>query len=222
MPPSGETSIPLSPEPWAEPAMWQPPAPARKSKRPYLLVAAGIILLAGIALGIVLWPGGSGPATNNAGAQQTPGLTGETASDSPSDPPTGSGDELSEQAGAVDGLLKEMSGTRSDLGSVVEAGCGTTGLQRIRDQRQEQLGKARALEVGAFDDGEALKDALVRALEASVRSNQRYLDASPGCPSDDEVQSINQEASDAKTEFIRLWTPIAEQAGLDPRSEGQI
>ncbi|WP_067459497.1 hypothetical protein [Actinomadura macra] len=199
--------------------MWQPPAPAKKSKQPYLLIAAGVLLLAGVALGIVLWPSGPkpNPAAGNTGTQQSPRI----AADSTSGSPTADGD-LTEQAGVVNELLKEMSGTRSDLGSVVTAGCGTTGLQRIRDQRQEQLGKARALEVSAFDDGDALKDALVRALEASVASNRRYLAVSPGCPSDDEVQSLNQEASDAKSEFIRLWTPIAEQAGLDPRSEGQI
>ncbi|MFD0691518.1 hypothetical protein [Actinomadura fibrosa] len=221
-PPSGETSTSLSPEPWAEPAMWQPPAPPKKSKQPYILIAAGMLLLAGIALGIVLWPSGSksAPPASAAGSQSSESVT--TESETASGSPSASSGDLDEQAGAVDGLLQEMSGTRSDLGSVVTAGCGTAGLQRIRDQRQEQLGKARALEVGALDDGEALKDALVRALQASVESNQRYLDVAPGCPSDEEVADVNQEARDAKVEFIRYWSPIAEKAGLPARSADNI
>ncbi|TDD63687.1 hypothetical protein [Actinomadura rubrisoli] len=222
MPPSGETSIPLSPEPWAEPAIWQPPPPAKKSKQPYFLILAGVVLLAGVALGIVFWPSGSKPAppAGNAASQQSQqGVAPENEAVSGS--PSGDGD-LAAQAGTVDGLLKEMAGTRSDLGSVVTAGCGTPGLQRIRDQRQEQLDRARALKVDALQDGEPLKDALVRALEASVKSNQRYLDVAPGCPSDDDVAPINQEASDAKNEFIRYWTPIAEKAGLPPRDADTI
>lgn len=249
MPVSGETSIPLSQEPWAEssiplshepwaetathrpeepwaePAIWQPPAPAKKSKRPYVLLAAGAVVLAAVALGIVFWPSGSGNTAGTTGGpttdQQSQTL-GSTGNPSGSPTTTSSGPDLVKQAGRVDSLLSEMETTRSDLGTVVAGGCGTAGLQRIRGQRQEQLEKARALETGALDNGTELKDALVRALEASVESNQRYLDAAPGCPSDDEVQSINQQASDAKNEFIRYWGPIASKVGLTPRNGDTI
>ncbi|NVI92019.1 hypothetical protein [Actinomadura sp. BRA 177] len=218
MPPSQERSIPLSPEPWAEPAIWQPPAPAGKSRLPYFLGAAGFVLLIGVALAIVFWPSGSNsPETPPAAVQQsTPPPSQGTVSQTEE---TG---DVDAQAGAVNTLLDEMGSTRSDLGTVVEEGCTTSGLQRILDERQGQLEKARGLEVSALDDGVQLKDALVRALEASTESNQRYLDVAPGCPTDEEVSDVNSRASNAKSEFIGYWTPIADQTGLPPRTESDI
>lgn len=180
-----------------------------------------MIVLAGVALGIVFWPGGSGKTANTAGTSATPQESPvETASESPT--VAGSGAELTQQAREVDALLSDMTTTRSDLGTVVTDGCRTDGLERIRNRRQEQLRKAQALDVGALDSGTELKDALVRALQASVESNQRYLDAAPGCPSDDDVADVNQRASDAKNEFVRYWGPVAEKAGLPSRSSDTI
>ncbi|NKZ02490.1 hypothetical protein [Actinomadura latina] len=221
MPPSDERSIPLSPEPWAaEPAIWQPPAPPGKSRLPYFLGAAGAVLLIGVALGIVFWPSGSGtPQTPPAAVQPSAPPSQGTASETGETAGTG---DVDAQAGAVNSLLDAMGSTRSDLGTVVEEGCTTSGLQRILDERRGQLEKARALEVGALDGGAQMKDALVRALEASAESNQRYLDIAPGCPSDDEVADVNQRASSAKSEFIGYWSPIADQAGLPSRTESDI
>ncbi|MGP4029529.1 hypothetical protein [Actinomadura sp. 3N407] len=228
MPPSGETSTqlspepwaePVSPEPWAEPAIWQPPAPPKRSRVPYFLAAAGAVLLIGVALGIVFWPSGSGtpaqPGDGVPSAAQSQGT--EPATEEPGD----DGD-VEAQAGAVDDLLKEMGGTRSDLGGVVVDGCPADGLRRVLDARQGQLDQARALDVRALDNGVQMKDALVRALEASTESNQRYLDVAPGCPTEAEVADVNQRASDAKSEFIDYWTPVAEQAGLPARTESDI
>lgn len=215
MPPSDETVTRLSPEPWAEPAIWQPPAPPQKSRAPLFLAAAGVVLLLGLALGIVFWPSGSSaPAGGGVpSAQQSQGAV-----------PAGeaNGGDLAAQAGAVNELLNEMGETRSDLGTVVVQGCGTSDLQRVLDARRSQLAKARALKVGALDNGAQLKDALVRALEASTESNQRYVDVSPGCPSEAEVADVNRRATDAKNEFIGYWTPVAEQAGLPARGPGDI
>ncbi|TYB40905.1 hypothetical protein [Actinomadura chibensis] len=220
MPPSDETITRLSAEPWSEPAIWQPPAPPKKSRAPYFLAAAGVVLLLGLALGIVFWPSGSGPSAGptRGGAPSTLQSQGAV----PETEESASGGDLDAQAKAVDGLLEEMGSTRSDLGSVVVAGCGTSGLQRVLDARKAQLEKARALEVSALDNGDQMKDALVRALEASSESNQRYLDVAPGCPSDSEVADVNQRASDAKNEFIGYWAPIAEKAGLPARSADDI
>ncbi|TDD27094.1 hypothetical protein E1287_35280 [Actinomadura sp. KC06] len=229
MPPSAdETSTLLSPEPWAvppggpsssEPAIWQPPAPPKTSRVPYFLVAAGVVLLIGLALGIVFWPSGSGTSADPASGGGGPST--QQSQDVVPESGTPSGD-LDGQAKAVDALLAEMGTTRSDLGSVVVGGCQRSGLQRILDARRSQLEKARALDVTALDSGAQMKDALVRALEASSESNQRYLDVAPGCPSDSEVTDVNQRASDAKNEFIGYWTPIAQQAGLPARTADDI
>ncbi|MEU5992329.1 hypothetical protein ABZ806_25440 [Spirillospora sp. NPDC047418] len=224
MPPSEERSIPLSPEPWAEPAIWQPPAPPGKSRLPYFLGAAGVVLLIGVALGIVFWPSGSsGPDDPPAAAVQpsTPSSGGAVSETGEAGATEGTGD-ADAQAGSVDELLDGMGRTRTSLGTVVEEGCTTSGVQRILDERRGQLETARELEVGALNNGTQMKDALVRALEASMESNQRYLDVAPGCPTDDEVSDVNSRASNAKSEFIGYWTPIAEQAGLPARTESDI
>jgi hypothetical protein len=227
MPPAEERTTHLSPEPWAEPwtepAIWQPPAPPKRSTLPYFLGAAGVVLLIGLALGIVFWPSGSGAPPSTASgpsAGQSQGVA--SASDDPtSDSPTGDGD-LDAQAAAVNGLLEEMGGTRSDLGTVVTQGCPVDGVRRVLNARRGQLEKARGLEVGALLNGEEMKAALVRALEASTESNQRYLDTAPGCPSEGEVADVNQRASSAKNEFIGYWNPVAEKAGLPTRGESDI
>lgn len=222
MPPSDERSISLSPEPWAEPPIWQPPPPRGKSRLPYFLGAAGAVLLIGVALGIVFWPSGSDTPENPPAAVQP---SGPPASEQPSQgtvSETEDTGDLDAQAGAVNDLLDRMGATRSALGTVVEEGCTTSGIQRILEERRGQLESARELQVSALDSGTQMKDALVRALEASTESNQRYLDVAPGCPTDDDVSDVNQQASSAKSEFIGYWTPIAEQAGLPARSESDI
>nr|BFE32830.1 hypothetical protein GCM10010200_050810 [Actinomadura rugatobispora] len=226
----GETTISLSDEPWdndqwVEPEIWNPDQIRKKSPLPYVLLGGGVVALLAIALAIVFWPssGGTGTPTANTPAsagEQSPGSESQPVSDSPSD--SGDATDLNRQAGQVDSLLTEMSSTRSELGSVVTSGCTTAGLERIRNQRQEQLGKAKALDVSALENGTALRDALVRALEASVQSNQRYLDVAPGCPSDDDVAPINGQASQAKSDFIGYWRPNAEKAGLDVRGPDDI
>ncbi|WP_160161113.1 hypothetical protein [Actinomadura sp. K4S16] len=222
MPPAEERTTHLSPEPWAdpwaEPAIWQPPAPPKRSTLPYFLGAAGVVLLIGLALGIVFWPSGSDsppPTASGPSTGQSQGAA--SASDSPT-----SGGDLDAQAAVVNGLLDDMGGTRSELGTVVTQGCPVDGVRRVLDQRRGQLAKARGLEVGALLNGEEMKAALVRALEASTESNQRYLAAAPGCPSEGEVADVNQRASSAKSEFIGYWNPVAEKAGLPARGESDI
>jgi hypothetical protein len=225
---SGERTISLSEEPWEHEKwaeeVWAPGPTAKKQALPYILAGGGIVLLGAIAAAIIFWPSSerSGvPAADTpaAGTSQSAGT--ETAGgDEPGSTPSGAG--LNKQAGQVDALLTEMSSTRSELGTVVAADCQTADMERVRDQRQEQLDKAKALQVDAMEHGTELRDALVRALQASVESNQRYVDSSPGCPSDDLVRPLNERASQAKREFIGHWRPNAEKAGLDVRNPDTI
>ncbi|MFD0901032.1 hypothetical protein [Actinomadura sediminis] len=238
VPPSapGETSIPLSPEPWAEPAIWRPPAPPKRGRGPLVLVVAGGVALALVAFGIVFWPSGSEPASGNGLSSAESSTAGEGGAGEgaggggtagpgagATEPEPQSDAAFREQAGAVDGVLADMSGTRADLGSVViDEDCSVSGIQRVLASRRSQLARARALDVGALDGGAELKDALVRALEASVESNERYAAVAPGCPSPAEVSDVNQRATDAKNEFAGHWAPIAREAGLPARSGDDI
>ncbi|MEV5570997.1 hypothetical protein AB0L06_13190 [Spirillospora sp. NPDC052269] len=229
----GEHTITLSPEPWAdEPQVWSPPPPQehRRKRPPYLLIATGLVVLAAVALGIVFWPSGSGKAGRASSGsptstqQTTPATTQDQPSETPSataSSPSPSGD-LTAQAGKVNTLLDDMASTRGELQTVLSGGCETAGLQRIKGDRQTELSTAQGLDVSALDNGQQVKDALVHALEASVASNAKYIELSPGCPSDSDVADVNQQATDAKREFIGLWNPVAAKAGLSPRSETAI
>ncbi|MFP3962592.1 hypothetical protein SMC26_09710 [Actinomadura fulvescens] len=221
-PPPGETQISLSREPWDEPEIWQPP-PSRRRKRPLplILAAAGVVLLVAVASAIVFWPNGSSDDAGPPVPQQSGNVQQTQAGGEQTPTAATSGPELTEQAGKIDALLTEMVATRSELGSVTGDGeCESSGLRRIRTQRQDQLEKARALDVGALEGGTEMKDALVRALQASVESNQHYLNMAPDCPS--QATDADSRASKAKAEFVRHWTPIAEQAGLPARSADAI
>ncbi|WP_433332738.1 hypothetical protein [Spirillospora sp. CA-294931] len=224
-PPPGETSIPLSQAPWEEePEIWRPPPPRRKSPLPLLLIVGGVVLLGAVALGIIFWPDGDGKDGEKAAAPQSSAASDPSAAQSEPVEETSASEspDQKRQATAVDGLLSEMATTRSALGTAVEADCGTSDMEGIRDARQSQLSKAKALEVGALDRGEELKSALVRALEASLEANKRYVAESPGCPAPSSVEDINGQASQAKSEFLGIWRDIAAETGLPTRNESNI
>lgn len=196
--PSDEPSMPAAEAPWSESEIWRPHVALRhKSPKRHLTAVVACLALVVAAVGLGLVPGSSViyPAANS---------------------------DMVPQARQVDWLLAQMTETRSELGSVVIDGCTTSGLQRVYDQRQRQFGEARNLYVSALDNGIEMKDALVRALQAAISSTQRYLEVSPGCPSDSEVAEVNQRAADTKREFISYWNPIAQQANLPARSADTI
>jgi len=176
-------------------------------------LGAGVVLLAAVALAIVFWPASTkdpGPPLGSPAQQTRSGSSGDAAP------------RLNQQAGQVDTLLTEMAGTRNELGGAVTGGCQTAALERVRSQREEQLAKARNLQVDALENGPELRDALIRALEAAIESNRRYLAVAPGCPTESEVASVNERASEAKRAFIDYWRPNAERAGLDVRDADEI
>ncbi|GLW65324.1 hypothetical protein Arub01_35680 [Actinomadura rubrobrunea] len=220
--PPSETTF-VSPAPWDEPQVQeQPPRERRRRALPYVLLVAACAVLAAVAA-VVLRSGG-----DDADTAAPPGGGSPYASDpaAPGAEPDATSsrnrNKAIAEAGAIDKLLEQMADTRADLGDAVTDGCPKSALQRILAQRQDQLRQADALAVDALDQGEELKDALVRALRASVESNQRYVDAAPGCPSESAVADVNDRASEAKAEFIRYWRPIAEREGMDPRSADTI
>ncbi|SEG85996.1 hypothetical protein SAMN04489712_118126 [Thermomonospora echinospora] len=227
--PSGEETTSLSPEPWDAPQswgqMWEPPPPRRRSKAlPYVLTGLGVWILTMVALAIIFWPHGD-DSTGTLPQQSATSVEQPTDDPGAGTPEPSAPDddaEARQQATQIDALLGDMASTRSELGAVVSAGCDTSDLERIRDQRQEQLSTAETLQVDALPDGEALKSALTGALRISVESNQLYLQYAPGCPSDEDAADVNDRATRAKSEVIGLWNAIAAEYGLSPRDSGSI
>jgi hypothetical protein len=198
-----------------------------------LVVAGG-----GLAAGVALWARGDSPPVSSApvSAPPNPAFTSDaTASGEPTS--SGPGPAVHDQAVAIDGLLEEMASSRTKLGGAMADAARCDGLtaaldalNQVRDERQEQLNKARALAVDALDEGVELRDALVRAADYSLRADEEFLawaEAHEGCtgtatPKDGhfdrgEQISIDQ-AAPAKQEFADRWNPVAEQEGLSSRS----
>ncbi|MBO2455930.1 hypothetical protein J4573_53270 [Actinomadura barringtoniae] len=227
----GETSISLGREPWDEPEIWQPPPPSnqrRRSAMPYVVIGGGVTILVLVALLIIVWPhdknDNANPPLTQQGSSETEQTTTDTGTAEPTDTESGSptaSADVTAQAGKVDSLLNDMTSTRRELGTVTGDGdCDSAGLTRIRDQRQSELGTAQGLDVSALQNGSEMKDALVRALQASLDSNKHYLSVAPDCPS--EATEADQRATQAKSEFIQYWGPVADEAGLAARSADAI
>jgi hypothetical protein len=194
-----------------------------------LVVAGG-----GLAAGVAVWARGDPPPVSSApvSAPPNPAFTGSGEPTS-----SGPGQAAHDQAVAIDGLLEEMASSRTKLGGAMADASRCDGLtaaldalNQVRDERQEQLDKARALAVDALDEGVELRDALVRAADYSLRADEEFLawaEANEGCtgtatPKDGhfdrgEQISIDQ-AAPAKREFADRWSPVAEQEALSSRS----
>jgi hypothetical protein len=215
------------------PAPWRPPPEPKRRIGPLLIAAWAIVMIAAVvAVGIAFWPTGSGSPKGEV-SQQT---VATSAAASSSSPDTGG----TAQAAEVNSVLDDMSGSRSELGAALAdaeqcsalAGALPT-IQKVVGERERQLARAKALDAGALDSGDRLKDALTRSLQASLDADRAYLkwaDNAQGCsggtPTDSDYERGNtiseKEATPAKEEFLSLWTPIAEQEHLPARDKDHI
>ncbi|MGW5154431.1 hypothetical protein ACWEPN_03005 [Nonomuraea wenchangensis] len=107
-------------------------------------------------------------------------------------------------------------------------------IEQVTKQRGEQADQAKSLDVSALPKGMALKDALVQALSNSYQADKAYLKWAKryrphGCSGKtvgdadyDRGNAASEKATAAKTTFVRLWNPLAEQEGLPGRSKDEI
>jgi uncharacterized protein (DUF885 family) len=188
-----------------------------------------------VAVGIAFWPTG-GHSPQSAVSPQTASSGGNGVAATPQD--TGSGGAA--QATEVNTLLDAMTSSRSELGKAMTdaAKCSALSdalptIQKVVGEREQQLAKAKALNVSALDSGDQLKDALTRALQASLDADRAFLkwaDKAQGCSGDtptdsnfDRGSSISDNtATPAKEEFLRLWTPVAEKEQQPARDKDHI
>jgi uncharacterized protein (DUF885 family) len=188
------------------------------------------MLAMAVAVGIVFWPTG-GPSPQSAVSPQS-----GTTVTSPQD----TGSDGTAQATEVNSLLDDMASSRSELGKAMTAAAQCSALsdavpniRKVVGERVQQLAKAKSMQVGGLDSGDQLKDALTRALQASLDADRAYLkwaDNAQGCsgktPSDSDLErgsSISEKrATPAKEEFLGLWTPIAKAEHQPARDEPHI
>jgi hypothetical protein len=220
---------------WTPSPQWQPDLPPpepwrddepRGPRHPYLIATIAGLLIGGVVASmILLWPDGgtSGAAPNPAAsASRAPG-------------------GAREQAAAINELLDEMAASRSALGPAIADAARCDGvaaaieqLDRVKEERRDQLGRARELPVDALPEGAELRAALTRAAGHSLAADEAFLawaEANQGC-TDDETprdehfavgRSLSRErARPAKEDFVDRWNPIAAEHGLPARSAGKF
>ena len=227
--------------PQTAPAWLPPPGPRHRQRRtaPILFVAAAIVVAGAIATAtILLWPG-SGPKTRTGAISRQSGTVVTPAATSTASATSAAADAATEAA-AVGKVLDDMTASRSEVSTaIINAGqCSAldgavTTMQTVVGERQSELTAAQALQVDALTSGAALKDALTKAVQASLDADQAYLSwakAGQGCsgttPPNSDLANGNtisdSRATPAKKDFLALWAPIAQQLQQPPRDVNHI
>jgi hypothetical protein len=202
-----------------------------------------VVIAALTAIGIVFWPskktparnafapqpGVSEPVTGSSGLGSTPSTSGSA--------PAGT---AATQATAVNSLLDAMANSRSEFAAAMTDAeqCASLDnaipvIQKVVGERQSELSTAQSLQVDVLPSGAQLKDALTRALQASLDADNAYLSwatSSKGCtgttPTGSDLDNGNQistsRATPAKQEFLQLWAPIAQQNNQPTRDADHI
>jgi hypothetical protein len=216
-------------EPWpiAEPGRvaepWRP-KPTGRSRHPFLVAMIAGVVIGTVLAGVLLfWPGGDPSATQPGSAASVSDGSGPL---SPHD-----------QATAINALLDEMAASRTALAPAIAEASRCDGidgaieqLDRVKEERQNQLNTARELKVDALPNGKELRAALTRAAGYSLDADEAFLawaKANQGCRKDETPRDEHFErgrrlssdrASPEKKKFVSRWNQIAEEQGLPTRT----
>jgi hypothetical protein len=186
------------------------------------LVAA--LLTAAIVVGYVFWTkddaddplAGPGTSQKPVPSAETPSGTGQE------EEPAGAGDPQAEAA-KVDALLSDMSSSRKKLANIsytcARKSQDISAFETAIQEREEQLSRAEKLSLSSLENGAEIKEALVKALQASIESNQEaltWLQDEDGCDKDAaaRLKDVTDRATDTKRAFLELWNPVAADQGL--------
>ena len=148
-----------------------------------------------------------------------------------SEPQTSGSQPEAAEVTAMSNLLTSSNGSRANVQTVatdimdcLNVQDDVTQLDQIISQRESQLTNAESLQVDAIPDGAELQNDLVTALMASLAADQDYLswaqeqndnNCADGVDSQyyDQALTDDTTASNDKTTFEELWTPLAQQYG---------
>ncbi|WP_097238130.1 hypothetical protein [Streptomyces sp. 1331.2] len=183
------------------------------------------------------------PATAPTGTDAASGAPASPTA-APSPTATGAGPNAQAQAQALDGLLSEGESAKAPIGNAVAkvSSCPSKadieGAAQVFDsgatQRAALLTKLAKLSVTDVPGGTDAVNSLKSAWQLSADIDKAYASwaravAAQGCsgkaPTTQDkkhADELNPQATQAKTDFMTKWNPIANSYGLTPRTQDRI
>lgn len=214
--------------------------PRRKLSRAAVIgIVVGGCALAGLAAGAALNMGGDDDGKDPVTATKPPASTGAS-----SQPGTAGDDAVTQQAKALDTLLKDSGSSRSSVVSAVESikSCknlpqAANDLRAAAGQRGSLVTRLAALQVDKLPQHEDLTAALDKAWAASAAADNAYASWADQAAADGKIckgghakgtpqKSVGDResgtATTQKKRAVRLWNAIAKQHGLTEREYSQL
>ncbi|MFF5260150.1 hypothetical protein ACFY4C_14465 [Actinomadura viridis] len=200
-----------------------------KASKPLLITVTALVVVAVVAVGLVLWPGGDDkpPAAK---ASPSPSNNTPVAQKQPISP-------AKQQAAKVNDLLNASADTRRQLARALNATskCETLptaikGFQGVAQRRKNQLRRAQGLQLDKLKNGERMRVSLRQSFQASLEADLRLLSWANqarrkcrGKPRPDVSRAkgrmpAERKATIAKKQFVTLWNPVARATGHPPRA----
>ena len=214
------------------PSALKKPPPTAPAIRPRVLLQ----VLGALVLLIIVWAVAThhgAAATDSGGSSAASATTG--ASDT---------DGAQQQAAAIDQLLSQNDGTRSQVTNAVtdiddctsggDLSSDVSALQQAAQTRENLLDQLGQLDVSALPDGSQVVSDLEQAWTDSVQADQAFANwaqdvQNQSCGNGavhtsnwDTASSDSQLATADKQTFVTVWTPIAQQYGLTVRTADQL
>jgi hypothetical protein len=213
---------------------WQPPPQggvpssgrSGSPSKPLIVTVVGLVVVAVVAAAVVLWPDGD---DKSSAAGPSPAAV-TTAAGSKTNP------AARQEAAAVDKVLNASAASRGGLARAIAA-TGTckglptaiAGFEKVATERRAQIAHARRLRVGHLANGTRLRQTLTRSIQYSLAVDQSLLTwarGNQGCKGKPRPDAnyqrargpLSAQASAAKRQFVALWTPVARQLHLRPRT----
>jgi len=210
-------------------------------------LAVGVILLSVTGIGVLLYAqgddadGGTGGQAGNASPATEPTGSTPTATAVPTAPTEEPGGSAQDQAAALDGVLDASVLSRRKLNQSIDKvlrctqlSLAVSDMRAAGDERRAQLSTVDSVAIDQLPSGERLRSTLHTALDNALQADEAYLDwAEPtrgnGCGDTaarraafERGEAASNRAGAAKTDFLKLWNPIAADLGLPVRTRQDI
>jgi serine/threonine protein kinase len=204
------------------PGQYQPQQPQKPKRGKGVIAAisvAAVVVIAAAAVGAVALAKKNTPTT---GPSSPPPTTTTVPASSPPISSTPAVPTAASEAAAINTVVLDSESSRSmiDTASSYVANCtslytGVSELRQVRNQRENELSQAEALNVSQLANGTVIQSDLETALQDSLSADTAYINwgraqEEAGCSAaPPDVTSANNASTAAKTNFASVWNPVA-------------